>query len=107
MLQRKKERTYPPDDSHKAGELLAIGSGNPISEELYIGNQHKAFQDRLPAILRSAAEAGSITVTAQMERLPAATLDLEAREVVFRKRDLKLLIWLSFIKEYRRKAVFF
>ena len=62
-----------------AGELLAIGSGNPISEELYIGNRHKAFQGRLLAILRSAAEAGSITVTAQIEGLPAATLDLEAR----------------------------
>ena len=62
-----------------AGELIAIGSGNPISEESYMGNRHKAFQGRLLAILRSAAEAGSITVTAQIEGLPAATLDLEAR----------------------------
>ena len=60
-------------------ELIAIGSGNPLSDELYQGNQHKAYQGRLLAILRSPAEAGSITVIAQIEGLPAARLDLEAR----------------------------
>jgi beta-galactosidase len=60
-------------------KLIAIGSGNPLSDELYQGNQHKAYQGRLLAILRSPAEAGSITVVAQTERLPVARLDLEAR----------------------------
>ena len=40
-----------------AGELIAIGSGNPLSEEMYTGNQHKAYQGRLLAILRSTREA--------------------------------------------------
>jgi beta-galactosidase len=62
-----------------AGELLAIGSGDPLSEELYVGNQHKAFQGLLLAILRSTDGAGSITFVAQMEGLPPAMLELEAR----------------------------
>ncbi len=60
-----------------AGEILAIGSGDPLSEEPYTGNQHKAFQGRLLVILRSTPEAGRIAVTARMEGLPAAKLELE------------------------------
>jgi beta-galactosidase len=62
-----------------AGELIAIGSGNPLSDEMYQGNQHKAYQGRLLAILRSTEEAGSITVTIQMEGLPSATIKLASR----------------------------
>ena len=41
-----------------AGELIAIGSGNPLSEEPYVGSQHTAYHGRLLAIVRSAAQAG-------------------------------------------------
>ena len=62
-----------------AGQLIAIGSGNPLSEEMYVGSQRKAFHGRLLAVVRSAAEAGVITVTAQAEGLPPASVDLQAR----------------------------
>jgi beta-galactosidase len=62
-----------------AGELIGIGSGNPLSEEMYDGNQHKAYQGRLLAIVRSGRQAGAITLTAWAEGLPAATLELRAK----------------------------
>ena len=62
-----------------AGELIAIGSGNPLSDEMYQADQHKAFQGRLLVILRSVERAGSITVTARMEGVPESVLTLESR----------------------------
>jgi beta-galactosidase len=62
-----------------AGELIAIGSGNPLSDEMYVGNQHKAYHGRLLAIVRSAAQAGVITLTAQAEGLPAARIELQTQ----------------------------
>ncbi|MCX7668668.1 MAG: DUF4982 domain-containing protein, partial [Anaerolineae bacterium] len=62
-----------------AGELIAVGSGNPLSEEPYVGNQHKAFHGRLLAIVRSAPWAGSVTLTARAEALPAATIELQVK----------------------------
>jgi beta-galactosidase len=61
-----------------AADLLAIGSGNPWSEELYVGSQHQAFQGRLLAILRSRPTAGAITLTARAEGLPDASIEIRA-----------------------------
>jgi beta-galactosidase len=61
-----------------AGELIAIGSGNPESDERYVGDQHKAYHGRLLAIVRSAAQAGDITFTARTEGLPVARIPLRA-----------------------------
>ena len=58
-------------------ELLAIGSGDPISEEMYVGSHHKAYQGRLLAILRSKAEAGPATITVHADGLPEASLELQ------------------------------
>jgi len=65
--------------AHGAGELLAIGSGNPLSEELYVGSQRKAFHGRLLAIVRTTGQAGEITVQAQAEGLPAAEVQLQVK----------------------------
>ena len=62
-----------------AGQLIAIGSGNPLSEEMYVGGQRKAFQGRVLAIVRSTDQAGEIALTAQAEGLPAARITLNAR----------------------------
>jgi beta-galactosidase len=59
-----------------AGELIAIGSGDPLTEEPYVGNQHKAYHGKLLAIVRSAAQPGGITLTADCEGLPTATIEL-------------------------------
>ncbi|MCU0501083.1 MAG: DUF4982 domain-containing protein, partial [Anaerolineae bacterium] len=60
-----------------AGELVAIGSGNPLSEEPYQGSQHKAYHGRLLAIVRSGAQAGVVKLTARTEGLATATVDLK------------------------------
>lgn len=60
-----------------AGELLAIGSGDPESEEPYVGNQRKAFQGRLLAVIRTSAQTGRIQVSAQADNLPTASLELQ------------------------------
>jgi beta-galactosidase len=62
-----------------AGELLAVGSGNPVSAEMYVGAQHKAYQGRLLAVVRSAAQPGAITLTARAEGLPSAQVKLQSR----------------------------
>jgi beta-galactosidase len=62
-----------------AGELIAIGSGNPLSDEMYVGNRHKAHHGRLLAIVRSATQAGAITLTAWAEGLPATRIELQAQ----------------------------
>jgi beta-galactosidase len=55
-----------------AGELMAVGTANPISEELYVGNKRKAFEGRLMAVVRSTGQAGDITVKASAEGLAGA-----------------------------------
>ena len=62
-----------------AGELIAVGSGNPLSDEMYVGSQHKAYHGRLLAIVRSAAQAGVVTLTARAEGLSAATIELQVQ----------------------------
>jgi beta-galactosidase len=62
-----------------AGELLAIGSGNPLSEETYVGSERQTHHGQLLAIVRSAPQAGPITLTARADGLPAASIQLEAR----------------------------
>jgi beta-galactosidase len=62
-----------------AGQLIAIGSGNPISEEMYVGSQHKAYHGRLLAIIRSTEQAGLITLTALANGLPTAEIELQAK----------------------------
>lgn len=65
-------------DVSGAGELIAIGSGNPCSEESYTGSHHLTFQGRLLAVVRSTQEPGEITVTALSDGLPPATIQLES-----------------------------
>ncbi len=62
-----------------AGELVAIGTGDPLSEEMYVGSQRKAYEGRLLAIVRSAAQPGTITLTARADGLPAAAVKLQAQ----------------------------
>ncbi len=62
-----------------AGELIAVGTGDPFSEEMYVGSQRKAYHGRLLAVVRSAAQPGAITLTAQTDGLPAAAIELQAK----------------------------
>jgi beta-galactosidase len=61
------------------GVLLAMGTANPTSEELYVGNKRKAWNGRLMAVVRSNGQAGEILLKASAEGLNAAELRLYAK----------------------------
>jgi beta-galactosidase len=61
-----------------AGELLAIGTANPLSEELYVGDKRHAWQGRLMAVVRSTGQPGEITLKASAEGLSPGEIKLTA-----------------------------
>ncbi|MCL2813646.1 MAG: DUF4982 domain-containing protein [Oscillospiraceae bacterium] len=46
-----------------AGKLLAVGSANPKTEEMYVGNTHSAYDGKLMAVVKSDGK-GEIKLTA-------------------------------------------
>lgn len=54
------------------GELAAVGSGNPTSEESYRGSQRQAFRGRCLAVLKSNGRPGQIRLRAEAEGLEGA-----------------------------------
>jgi beta-galactosidase len=61
-----------------AGELAAVGTANPVSKELYVGSQRKAFQGRLMAVVRSTGQAGEICLKAAADGLAGGECRLRA-----------------------------
>jgi beta-galactosidase len=61
-----------------AGDLIALGTPNPISEELYVGTQRKAWKGSLLAVVRSDDQPGEIALTARSEGLSPAQVKLQA-----------------------------
>ena len=59
-----------------AGDLVAVGTANPLSEELYVGNKRKAFCGRLMAVIRSAGQSGEVRLKASADGLAGAELRL-------------------------------
>ena len=52
-----------------AGELIALGTADPLSEELYVGDKRKAWNGRLMAVVRSSGQAGEILLKASGDGL--------------------------------------
>jgi beta-galactosidase len=52
-----------------AGQILAVGSANPTSEELYVGNQRKVYRGRALVVVKSTDAVGEIKLTAQADGL--------------------------------------
>ncbi len=61
-----------------AGELIALGTANPWSEERYVDNQRKAWHGRLLAVVRSSGHPGEIVLRAHADGLAAAEIRLSA-----------------------------
>jgi beta-galactosidase len=61
------------------GTLLAVGNGNPVSAEGYVGNQRKVFHGQGLVVIKSSGEAGEIHLTAQADGLKGAEAILHAR----------------------------
>jgi beta-galactosidase len=58
------------------GDVLAVGTANPVSEELYVGSQRCAFEGRLLAVVRSSGDTGEITLKATAPGLETAEIRL-------------------------------
>jgi beta-galactosidase len=55
-----------------AGEIAAVGSGNPASAERYRGNQRQAYRGRCVVVVKSTGKAGEIRLRAQADGLESA-----------------------------------
>lgn len=60
-----------------AGSLLAVGNGNPASEEAYQGNQRRAYRGRCLAVVKASSEPGEIRLRAQADGLEAAEVVIQ------------------------------
>jgi beta-galactosidase len=60
------------------GKIIAVDSGSVVSTEPFQARQRKAFQGRAIAIVRATA-AGKITLTAKVDGLPPASIELTGR----------------------------
>ncbi len=61
-----------------AGILKAVGSGNPTSDEMYVGNQRKAFRGRCLVVVQSSGNPGEIQLRAQADGLESAVITIYA-----------------------------
>jgi beta-galactosidase len=62
-----------------AGELAAVGTNDPLSEEPYVGNRRSAFEGTVVAALRSTGSVGDVVLTVSASGLKAAQITLSAR----------------------------
>jgi len=62
------------------GSLLAVGNGNPVSEEMYVGNRRRVHEGRAMAVVRASGEAGEILLTVSAEGLRPANLSIRVGE---------------------------
>jgi beta-galactosidase len=63
-----------------AGKILAVGNANPLSEELYVGNQRKVYRGRALVVVKSTDEAGEIRLTAQGDGLDGANIVIKTEK---------------------------
>ncbi len=61
------------------GSVLAVGSGNPVTEEIYVGNQRKAYQGCAMVVVRANGEPGEIVLTAAAEGIPTASVAIQVQ----------------------------
>ncbi|MDY8025490.1 glycoside hydrolase family 2 TIM barrel-domain containing protein [Paenibacillus polymyxa] len=54
------------------GDLIAIGSGDPVSEEFFTANHRKLFKGKALAVIRSNGNAGEVIIEATADGLNAA-----------------------------------
>ena len=60
------------------GVTAAVGSGNPVSEEPYRGNQRSVYEGRCLVAVKTTGTPGTITLRAHADGLDPAEITLEA-----------------------------
>lgn len=58
------------------GDLLVVGTGNPISGEMYTGNKRTSYYGKAMAVVRGNGNVGEIMLSAEVEGLVAATVKI-------------------------------
>jgi beta-galactosidase len=61
------------------GDLVAIGTANPVSEELYVGTSRTAYQGRLMAVVCTIGHEGDIVLKASADGLTTAETRIRAK----------------------------
>jgi beta-galactosidase len=61
-----------------AGNIAAVGNGNPRSTEMYRGSQRQAFRGRCLVVLRSNGESGEIVLQARADGLEGQEITVRA-----------------------------
>jgi beta-galactosidase len=61
------------------GKILAVGTGNPTSEEPYVGDQRRAHHSRVLVVVQSSGEPGEIALRAQANGLASAETKVRSR----------------------------
>lgn len=61
------------------GRLLAVGSGNPETEEKFTEGAYTSWHGRVIAIIRSMEEAGRVKVTASAEGMEPVSVEITAK----------------------------
>ena len=69
------------------GVIAAVGSGNPVSEEPYCGNQRSVYEGRCLVVVKTIGTPGTITLRAQADGLVPAEITLHAEEDASRRVD--------------------
>ncbi len=62
-----------------AGTLQGVGSGNPRTSEVYIGNSFTTYQGRMQVIVRSGYQAGEIKVLITTDGLPESSVIIRVK----------------------------
>jgi beta-galactosidase len=60
------------------GKILAVGNSNPVSEEMYVGNQRKVYRGRALVVVKSTDESGEIKLVAQADGLDGAEISIRS-----------------------------
>lgn len=58
------------------GNVIAVGNGNPISEEMYVGSSRRVHEGRALVVLRTSGEAGTVRLNVAAEGIPATQLQI-------------------------------
>ena len=62
-----------------AGTVVAVGSGNPKSEEMYVGSQRRVHEGKAMVVVMANGEPGNIVLCAMAEGMPTVEIKIKTR----------------------------
>ncbi|MEM2350986.1 MAG: DUF4982 domain-containing protein, partial [Thermoproteota archaeon] len=65
--------------AHGVGSIVAVGNSNPVSEEMYVGNQRRVYEGRAMVVIRADGEPGEIVLTATTDGVPTTSIVIQVR----------------------------